>query len=84
MLSWFVDYFKDLNRLTPDEILVLFIVSVIAVVWAIGTLFLYARAKHSAGFVAFVSLALFPTLSHSLNHFVGLAWVDGDVWMIGK
>lgn len=41
---------------TPTDILVLFIVSTLAVAWTIGTLFLYSRAKHSAGFVAFVDL----------------------------
>jgi len=56
MLSYFVHAYTVSNSLTPTSILVLFIVAVLAAVWAIGTLFLYARAKHSAKFVAFVDL----------------------------
>jgi len=56
MLAYFVHAYTVSNSLTPDSILVLFIVSVLGAVWAIGTLFLYARAKHSAGFVAFIDL----------------------------
>ncbi|KAJ4293087.1 hypothetical protein N0V90_008369 [Kalmusia sp. IMI 367209] len=56
MLAWFVHIFDSQNFRTPTPILVLFIVSVLAVAWAIGTLFLYSRAKHSASFVAFVDL----------------------------
>ncbi|KAF2454332.1 hypothetical protein BDY21DRAFT_291731 [Lineolata rhizophorae] len=56
MLAYFVDIFRTNNRLMPDWLLVLFIGSVLALVWAIGTLFLYSRAKHSAKFVAFIDL----------------------------
>ena len=63
MMAWFVDLYTDrLNQLTPDKILVLFIVSVLALAWAVGTLFLYSRAKHSAKFVAFVDLLFFGAL----------------------
>jgi hypothetical protein len=56
MLAYFVDFYNDRNLLTPRTILILFIVAVLGAAWAIGTLFLYARAKHSAGFVAFIDL----------------------------
>ncbi|KAF2109299.1 hypothetical protein BDV96DRAFT_503253 [Lophiotrema nucula] len=56
MLAYFVHGYDEINALTPRSILVLFIVSVLAAAWVVGTLFLYARAKHSAGFVAFVDL----------------------------
>ncbi|KAF2476441.1 uncharacterized protein BDR25DRAFT_210891 [Lindgomyces ingoldianus] len=56
MLAYFVHAYTALNSLTPNSILVLFIVSVLGAAWAVGTLFLYSRAKHSAGFVAFVDL----------------------------
>lgn len=56
MLAWFVNYFTNANLACPVWLLVIFIVSVLALAWAIGTLFLYSRAKHSAGFVAFVDL----------------------------
>ncbi|KAF2752050.1 hypothetical protein M011DRAFT_473328 [Sporormia fimetaria CBS 119925] len=56
MMAWFVDYYTDRNLLTPREQLILFIVATLAAAWAIGTLFLYSRAKHSGAFVAFVDL----------------------------
>ncbi|KAF2867193.1 hypothetical protein BDV95DRAFT_631322 [Massariosphaeria phaeospora] len=56
MLAWFVQGFEQAQVLTPRYILVLFIVSVLGAAWAIGTLFLYSRARHSAGFVAFIDL----------------------------
>lgn len=56
MLAWFVSLYDQVGALTPRFILILFIVSVLAAAWAIGTLFLYSRAKHSAGFVAFIDL----------------------------
>jgi hypothetical protein len=56
MLSYFVDQYNDQQALTPRDILILFIVATLGAAWAVGTLFLYARAKHSANFVAFVDL----------------------------
>ncbi|KAF2814850.1 uncharacterized protein BDZ99DRAFT_185717 [Mytilinidion resinicola] len=56
MLSYFVHAYTESNSLTPASILVLFIVSVLGAAWTVGTLFLYARARHSASFVAFVDL----------------------------
>jgi len=67
MLAWFVHIFDVNNERTPDKYLVLFIVSVLALAWAIGTLFLYTRAKHSAGFVAFVDLLF-------VGAFIGAVW----------
>ncbi len=56
MLAWFVDGFQDANQLTPVFVLVLFIVATLALTWAMGTLFLYFRARSSGAFVAFVDL----------------------------
>jgi hypothetical protein len=56
MLSWFVHGFTHNNILTPNFVLVLFIVSVLALVWAVGTLIGYHSAKHSGSFVAFIDL----------------------------
>ncbi|KAG9238203.1 hypothetical protein BJ875DRAFT_502185 [Amylocarpus encephaloides] len=56
MLSYFVHIYASNNALTPNYILVLFIVSVLAAVWAIATLFTYHRAKSNALFVSFVDL----------------------------
>ncbi|KAI9834692.1 MAG: hypothetical protein M1826_000094 [Phylliscum demangeonii] len=58
MLAYFVHGFVASNVLTPDFILVLFITSVLATVWAMGTLLAYHRARHSAIFVSFVDLCL--------------------------
>jgi predicted membrane-bound spermidine synthase len=56
MLSWFVHGFVKNNILTPDFVLVLFIVSVLALVWALATLLAYGFTKHNAYFVAFIDL----------------------------
>ncbi|OLN96967.1 hypothetical protein CCHL11_07393 [Colletotrichum chlorophyti] len=57
MLAWFVDGFVKRNVVVPDFILVLFIVSVLALAWAIFTLFSYHRSSTNALFVALVDLA---------------------------
>jgi hypothetical protein len=58
MLAWFVHQYVHANQLTPAYILVLFIVSVIALAWAIFTLIDYVRARHDALFVAFIDLCI--------------------------
>ncbi|CAK4034971.1 hypothetical protein DOTSEDRAFT_76590 [Lecanosticta acicola] len=62
MLGWFVSQFNDANQLTPNYILVLFIVSVLALAWAIFTLISYLRARHDALFVALVDLGFVGAL----------------------
>ncbi|KAI9051940.1 hypothetical protein LZ554_004195 [Drepanopeziza brunnea f. sp. 'monogermtubi'] len=59
MLAYFVHIYDRANALTPDDILVLFIVSVLALAWAIATLFTYHRSKNNSRFVAFVDLLFF-------------------------
>ena len=56
MLAYFVHAYVTSDYLTPDFILVLFITSVLAAAWALATLISYARARHSAMFVALVDL----------------------------
>jgi hypothetical protein len=56
MLAYFVDGYRKENALTPDSILVLFIVSVLGAAWAVATLFTYHRSRNNASFVAFVDL----------------------------
>ena len=56
MLGWFVHQYVRVNQLTPDYILVLFIVSTLALAWAFFTVISYLRARHDALFVAFVDL----------------------------
>ncbi|RDW87466.1 hypothetical protein BP5796_03160 [Coleophoma crateriformis] len=62
MLAWFVHAYASQNALTPNYILVLFIVSVLAAAWAIATLFTYHRARSNALFVAFVDLCFVGAL----------------------
>lgn len=54
--AWFVNGFNDNNQLTPNFILVLFIVSILACAWAIATLVRLGSTRRSALFVAFIDL----------------------------
>ena len=56
MLGYFVNLHASNNLLTPAFVLVLFIVSVLALAWAIFTLFSYHRSSSNARFVAFIDL----------------------------
>jgi sugar phosphate permease len=76
MLSWFVHGFTENNTLTPNFILVLFIVSVLALVWAVATLVGYASAKHSAIFVAFIDLCFVGAFIAGVYELRGIAKAD--------
>lgn len=54
MLAWFVNGYVKVNQLTPNFILILFIVSVLACAWAVVTLFHVGRSGH---FIALIDLA---------------------------
>lgn len=56
MQAWFVDGFDDNNQLTPRSILVLFIVSVLALAWALATAIRLNSTRRSALFVSFIDL----------------------------
>lgn len=58
MLAYFVHGYVHHNQLTPDYILVLFIVVVLALAWAIITTISYLRARHDAIFVALIDLGI--------------------------
>ncbi|ERS97858.1 hypothetical protein HMPREF1624_06029 [Sporothrix schenckii ATCC 58251] len=62
MLSWFIHAYINENELTPNYILVLFIVSVLGVVWTIVTLFSYHRSSSNSHFVSLVDLAFVGAL----------------------
>lgn len=62
MLAWFVNQFVERNFLTPDSILILFIVSVLALAWAVFTLFSYHRSSANALFVALIDIAIVGAL----------------------
>jgi len=76
MLAWFVDWYNSRNLLTPRSILILFIVSVLGAAWAIGTLFLYAKAKHSAKFVAFIDLLFVGAFIGAVYELRGISDAD--------
>lgn len=56
MLAYFVNGYVNANALTPDYILVLFIISVLGAVWALVTLLRRHSTKRSAAFVGFIDL----------------------------
>ncbi|KAL8655044.1 MAG: hypothetical protein Q9210_001135 [Variospora velana] len=56
MLAYFVHQFESQNLLTPNSILVLFIVSVLAAAWAIATVLRRKSTRDSAIFVSFIDL----------------------------
>ncbi|CEJ88380.1 hypothetical protein VHEMI04704 [[Torrubiella] hemipterigena] len=62
MLAWFINIFVGYNALTPNPILIIFIVSVIALTWAVFTLFTYHRSSHNALFVSFVDALILGAL----------------------
>lgn len=73
MLAWFVHQYVNANLLTPAYILVLFIVSVIALAWAVFTTIDYLRARHDALFVAFFDLAIVGALIAGVYYLRGIA-----------
>lgn len=62
MLAWFIHAFIKENEITPNYILILFIVSVLAVAWTIFTLFSYHRSSSNSHFVSLVDFAFAGTL----------------------
>jgi len=66
MLAYFVHIYASHNALTPNYILILFIVSVLAAAWAIATLFTYHRTKSNALFVSFIDLCFVGALIASV------------------
>jgi len=84
MLSWFVDVATKRGLLTPTMILVLFIVSVLAAVWALATLVAYHSARYSAMFVAIVDLLFVGALIagvyylRAVTHWDCAQWGRGD------
>lgn len=63
MLAYFVNGYVNANQLTPNYILILFIVSVLALAWAIFTLFSYHRSSANAQFVALIDLGMSPIMA---------------------
>ncbi|TPX15305.1 uncharacterized protein E0L32_004582 [Thyridium curvatum] len=88
MLAWFVHNFVALNQLTPDYILILFIVSVLALAWALFTLFSYHRSSTNAQFVGLIDLGFVGAFIASAYYLRFMASADcthvtaGDRWVV--
>lgn len=76
MLAYFVDMYRKANALTPDSILVLFIVSVLGAAWAVGTLFTYHRSRDNSHFVAGVDLLFVGAFIGAVYALRGIASAD--------
>ncbi|KAL1584033.1 hypothetical protein WHR41_08129 [Cladosporium halotolerans] len=84
MLSWFVHGYVESNQLTPNFILVLFIVSVLALAWTFATLFNYLRARHDAFFVALIDLGFVGALIGGVVTLRGIADADCSSFSAGS
>jgi hypothetical protein len=73
MLSYFVNIYNTEDRLTPTSILVLFIVTVLATVWSIFTLFTYHRSRYNSHFVAFIDLCFVGAFIAGVYYLRGIA-----------
>jgi hypothetical protein len=87
MLAWFINAFISHNALTPDSILILFILVVLALAWAVFTLFSYHRSSANAQFVSLVDLCFMGALIAGVYEMRGIADADcsatpnsGSVW----
>lgn len=76
MLAWFINEFVSRNALTPDSILILFILTVLALAWAISTLFSYHRSSANARFVALVDVGFAAALIAAVYQLRGIADAD--------
>ncbi|KAH6623478.1 hypothetical protein F5144DRAFT_362725 [Chaetomium tenue] len=76
MLAWFVNIHLEANVMTPAYILVLFIVSVLALAWAIFTLFSYHRSSANAQFVGVLDLAFVGALIAGVYYLRFIARAD--------
>lgn len=84
MLAWFVHGYVESNQLTPNFILVLFIVSVLALAWVFATLFNYLRARHDALFVALIDLGFVGALIGGIVALRGIANADCSNFSAGS
>ncbi|OAA36817.1 hypothetical protein NOR_07337 [Metarhizium rileyi] len=76
MLAWFINIFISHNALTPDSILILFILVVLALAWAVFTLFSYHRSSANARFVAMVDLCFMGALIAGVYEMRGIGDAD--------
>lgn len=85
--AWFVDGYNRQRQLTPNFILVLFIVSILACAWAIATLFRLSSTRRSARFVGLVDLAFLGAFIAGVYELRGIAnascsnFSTGDIYV---
>ncbi|KAH7018461.1 uncharacterized protein B0I36DRAFT_335997 [Microdochium trichocladiopsis] len=84
MLAYFVHAFVERNQLTPDLYLVMFIVSTIALAWAIYTLFSYHRSSANALAVAVVDLGFVGAFIAAVWYMRSVANADCTRVVIGQ
>lgn len=78
MLSWFIHGYVNDNELTPNFVLVLFIVSVLAGVWIVATMLFYWSAKHSGLLLPIIDLGIFGAFIGAVVDLRGIANVNCD------
>ncbi|KAK3290771.1 uncharacterized protein B0H64DRAFT_56089 [Chaetomium fimeti] len=76
MLAWFVNIHLEVNVMTPTHILVMFIVSVLALAWAVFTLFSYHRSSANAKFVGLIDLGFVGALIAGVYYLRFIASAD--------
>lgn len=84
MMAYFVNGFVNNNQLTPDYILILFIVSVIAIFWAFDTLIRHSTTKRSAAFVSLVDFGFFGALIAGIYKINFISNADCTNWNPGS
>ncbi|OXV07401.1 hypothetical protein Egran_04838 [Elaphomyces granulatus] len=80
IMAYFVNGFITNNQLTPDYILILFIVSVIAIFWAFYTLI----TKQSHAFVSLIDFGFFGALIAGIYKLNFISNADCTNWNVGS
>lgn len=62
ILAYFVDQYSETNSAAPDTILCLFVVAILATVWALATLFMFTGRRYTELWVSIIDLCFFGVL----------------------
>jgi hypothetical protein len=76
MLAWFINKFIAHNALTPDSILILFVLVVLALAWSVCSLFSYHRSSANSRFVSLVDACFMGALIAGVYQMRGIADAD--------
>ncbi|RPA77007.1 hypothetical protein BJ508DRAFT_175488 [Ascobolus immersus RN42] len=80
MLAYFVHKYSDAGVTPPVEILVLFIVAIIATAWAIITLFQFKRYSLVSMLIAFIDLLMVGALIAGVYYLRGISKANCSSW----